>query len=1420
MKKRGFTLVEVITIIAILGVIALIATPIVLNQIEDARRETFKASVRNVFDAVTSYLAHNEDVDDIPVTGIFIPDSDIYKKLNLKNEKFTDGLIYRDDNRVITVSCITDGTYYASGSKNELEVSKGSCDPLDETKPHIKLYVSRVTSSSITVLVDSEDKESGIVSYEYYLGEELKATIKDNIYKFTDLEKDKEYDIKVRVVNGNNQEAEDTIKAKTGNNGINWKETPEGWARSKTVTINYPSMEENEIYKYKRVGIDKEWILVNENKVDILLEDDTTITAIVERNGKQILSDTGMFAVDREPPEIKEPIEGNLDEWTTSKRIVVNAIDGESGLAEKPYSFDGGLTWQKSNVKIYTSIESIIILVKDKVGNVAQKPLRVDLIDSTIPKSHKITATIGNSSTEYKSGVWTNQDVVLKANPNPSSTQSGYIYKWYEKKDSKYELIKGVNKQKLTKGEDVVATYKVSIATGAGAGPIDSSNTYVVKIDKTPPTTKAPTVSNIKTNSVKVKHNQQDTGSGLDTTTLEYGYSTSRNGTYTWTTSDNITGLTNNKTYYIKTKVNDKVGNGVTESEPTTITTKNFTAPSWNYNDEDADWAKSKTLKVTYYNDNVPNPVYFLKSSVAGTTSWKLYGCTTDSSKNPTKSACTTSVAAGSKISKNTWYMLTDTKSQAQIKITSNGTLYALTSDGNNYSSQSTAEVNKIDTPPELTLRTPITTTESITIPFTAEDPESGIRETTCVYGKSKSYGKNGKVDGNKCILSNLTAGTKYYYKVTTTNNSDLSTSATGSATTGTTGVEFSIKQTPKDTDWATSKAVTVKYTTENVTESVRYVKTDVATTSSVNGYACGKKEDPGKCVSTATKSFEKDYWYKVESDPVVTFTSNGTLYAKINDGAIYSAEGTQKVNKIDTSKPSLTLDTPTKTTESITIPFTASDAESGISKTTCVYGKSKSYGKNGKVDGNKCILSNLTAGTKYYYKVTTTNNSDLSTSATGSATTGTTGVEFSIKQTPKDTDWATSKAVTVKYTTENVTESVRYVKTDVATTSSVNGYACGKKEDPGKCVSTATKSFEKDYWYKVESDPVVTFTSNGTLYAKINDGAIYSAEGTQKVNKIDTSTPTVTITAVKVEKTGDNTKVTNVNVSSKAWVKTGTVDNPHGVKMTANTSTSASGYKSYEWQRYNENTKKWENLKKNKNTYTTTYEQKNKQYRVYVTNNAGTTAVSKPFVVNIDNCQNTKTTSGDYSTCNPACGDGTKTRTVTKTGISGRKCSTSKETEECNNGACKCSWFMEIDESNSNFLSYGLKFTGDTTTGSCALKTVERVKVACYDLNPNGGKTEVGCNTKYFDFRDTKPIYLKSVGAWYDYVEIGEDVMWGDAAQMTVKYKATYNNGNTSAVTYYFFAYGITTEFWGKKLENKEITIDEVGYWYVYYDW
>jgi len=56
-KKRAFTLVELLAVIAILAIILLIAVPMILGVIEDAKQESFRNSVRSVFHAVELYNA-------------------------------------------------------------------------------------------------------------------------------------------------------------------------------------------------------------------------------------------------------------------------------------------------------------------------------------------------------------------------------------------------------------------------------------------------------------------------------------------------------------------------------------------------------------------------------------------------------------------------------------------------------------------------------------------------------------------------------------------------------------------------------------------------------------------------------------------------------------------------------------------------------------------------------------------------------------------------------------------------------------------------------------------------------------------------------------------------------------------------------------------------------------------------------------------------------------------------------------------------------------------------------------------------------------------------------------------------------------------------------------------------------------------
>jgi type IV pilus assembly protein PilA len=52
MNKKGFTLIELLAVILILGIIALIAIPVVNNIIKEAKRGAFETTANNVVSAV------------------------------------------------------------------------------------------------------------------------------------------------------------------------------------------------------------------------------------------------------------------------------------------------------------------------------------------------------------------------------------------------------------------------------------------------------------------------------------------------------------------------------------------------------------------------------------------------------------------------------------------------------------------------------------------------------------------------------------------------------------------------------------------------------------------------------------------------------------------------------------------------------------------------------------------------------------------------------------------------------------------------------------------------------------------------------------------------------------------------------------------------------------------------------------------------------------------------------------------------------------------------------------------------------------------------------------------------------------------------------------------------------------------------
>ena len=77
-NKKGFTLIELLAVIVILAIIALIATPIVLNMISTAKKSAAKSSALGYIDSINSFIPISESASDLGITdedysGVKVP---------------------------------------------------------------------------------------------------------------------------------------------------------------------------------------------------------------------------------------------------------------------------------------------------------------------------------------------------------------------------------------------------------------------------------------------------------------------------------------------------------------------------------------------------------------------------------------------------------------------------------------------------------------------------------------------------------------------------------------------------------------------------------------------------------------------------------------------------------------------------------------------------------------------------------------------------------------------------------------------------------------------------------------------------------------------------------------------------------------------------------------------------------------------------------------------------------------------------------------------------------------------------------------------------------------------------------------------------------------------------------------------------
>ena len=223
-------------------------------------------------------------------------------------------------------------------------------------------------------------------------------------------------------------------------------------------------------------------------KETALKEKDGIYTIIAKENGTYTITATdgagnkstqtvSVTGIDKTAPAVTG-VTGNAADWTHDNVTlkVEGAADSLSGLAEKPYSFDGGRIWQAENSKTFEeNTADIQIQVRDAVGNVQElSPLSVTRIDKTDP----VISTISSNP-----AAWQNTDAALtftieeEGSGVQSVTVSGGSYERetvLTAKNGVYTVIAAQN-----------GTYTVTAADGAGNK--DTQSVTVAKIDKAVP---------------------------------------------------------------------------------------------------------------------------------------------------------------------------------------------------------------------------------------------------------------------------------------------------------------------------------------------------------------------------------------------------------------------------------------------------------------------------------------------------------------------------------------------------------------------------------------------------------------------------------------------------------------------------------------------------------------------------------------------------------------------------------------------------------------------------------------------------------------------------------------------------------------------------------------------------------------------
>ena len=150
MKKKGFTLVELLAVIVILAIIALIATPMILNVIDNAKKGAAEASANGYTDALEKGILEQE------LKGNILEKTAVYNVtdlsfVNIKGDKPTEGWVSLNKG-IVTDYSLKIGEYVINYDETNKKIITTKNGTLDEkpSEPIIPSTPSEPTTPEVT----------------------------------------------------------------------------------------------------------------------------------------------------------------------------------------------------------------------------------------------------------------------------------------------------------------------------------------------------------------------------------------------------------------------------------------------------------------------------------------------------------------------------------------------------------------------------------------------------------------------------------------------------------------------------------------------------------------------------------------------------------------------------------------------------------------------------------------------------------------------------------------------------------------------------------------------------------------------------------------------------------------------------------------------------------------------------------------------------------------------------------------------------------------------------------------------------------------------------------------------------------------------------------------------------------------------